>query len=335
MHRLLKAINVPDIPPMSKAGCTQFVADRDRWWGEYTNCQAFAKQSNASAKRFHGEVETDGVSVSVLVFHPNPPSPSEPPPPHMPASAQRRKRQRQQDTMSDSQWVKGLPSHSIDQAQRIVGLDPGRKSLFTAAVHSQAARQNLQEMPLQNPHEILSCSSSRWHESSGTKLRSAKTDKWLQSNEALRSALGDMPTAKVASTEAFLQHIKYRLQHLPTALGHFGNLRHKKLLWTTHIKHQQAYTVICRDICRNDSSTVVAYGDASFSSSCCKGNPSTPTVSLRRKLGQCCKVYNTDEFRTSMLCCACKSRMDGMTLPLTGNTSCQSCSQAADVAHRH
>lgn len=207
----------------------QFVADRDRWWSTYTNCQEFAKQSNASAKRSHGEVETDDVSVSVLVFHPNPPSLSEPPPLHIPASAARRTRQRLEQDMTDSQWVKGLPGRSIDQAQRIVGLDPGRKSLFTAAVHSQAARQNLQERPLQTPHEILSCSSSRWREISGIKFRSAKTDKWLQSNEALRSALGDTPTAKVYTTEAFLQHVKYRLQHLPAALEHFGDLRHRKL----------------------------------------------------------------------------------------------------------
>ena len=317
---------------MSKDGCKQFVADQDMWWGRYTNCQAFAKQSNVSAKRFHGQVETDGISVSVLVFHPNPPSPS-PSLPRTPASAQRRKRQRQQQNIADSQWVKGLPNHSIDQAQRIVGLDPGRKALFTAAVHSQAATDNLQERPMQTPHQILSCSCSRWREISGVKYRAAKTEKWLRSDAALDSGLKDTPTAKVSTAAAFLQHIKHRLQHLPAALQHFGDSRHKKLRWRTCIKRQQAYTVICREICRNDSNTVVAYGDASFSSSS-KGNPSTPTVSLRRKLGQCCRVFDTDEFRTSMLCCACKKRMDGMPLPLAGNTSCQSCSQAADVAHR-
>ena len=34
----------------------------------------------------------------------------------------------------------------------------------------------------------------------------------------------------------------------------------------------------------------------------------------------CCHVYDTDEFRTSKLCCACKTAMDGMPLPLLGNT---------------
>ena len=104
------------------------------------------------------------------------------------------------------------------------------------------------------------------------------------------------------------------------AQTHFGDRRHRQLRWRSFIKQQQAYTAICKEISGGSKETVVAYGDAKFSSSCCKGNPCTPTVSLRRKLGHCCQVYDTDEFRTSKLCCACKTAMDGMPLPLLGNT---------------
>ena len=80
-------------------------------------------------------------------------------------------------------------------------------------------------------------------------------------------------------------------------------------------KHTPAYA----DISAGSADTVVAYGDASFSSSCCKGNPSTPAVSLRRNLGYHCKVFDTDEVCTSRLCCARKTAMEGMLLPVTGN----------------
>jgi len=30
-------------------------------------------------------------------------------------------------------------------------------------------------------------------------------------------------------------------------------------------------------------------------------------------------VFDTDEFRTSKLCCACRTPMNGMPLPVTGN----------------
>ncbi|KAL3143186.1 hypothetical protein ABBQ38_002044 [Trebouxia sp. C0009 RCD-2024] len=108
------------------------------------------------------------------------------------------------------------------------------------------------------------------------------------------------------------------MQYEAAAVDHFGDRRHRQLRRRTFIKTQQAYSALCRSISAGSQDTVVAYGDASFSSSCCKGNPSTPTVSLRRNLGYHCKVYDTDEFRTSRLCCACKTAMDGMPLPVTG-----------------
>ena len=123
------------------------------------------------------------------------------------------------------------------------------------------------------------------------------------------------PNSQVASSAQFLHHIRHRMQHTAAAQTHFGD---RQLRWRSFIKRQQAYTAICKEISGGSKETVVAYGDAKFSSSCCKGNPSTPTVSLRRKLGHCCQVYDTD--RTSKLSCACKTAMDGMPLPLLGNT---------------
>ena len=111
----------------------------------------------------------------------------------------------------------------------------------------------------------------------------------------------------------------HRVQHAAAVQKHFGDQRHRQLRWSTYIKRQKAYASICKDITGGNSNTVVAYGDANFSSSCCKGNPSTPTVSLRRALGRQCRVYDTEEFRMSRLCCACNTAMNGMKLPLTGN----------------
>ncbi len=157
-------------------------------------------------------------------------------------------------------------------------------------------------------------------EAAGIKYRLLKTELWISRKPGLNAALLATPTAKVASSAQFLHHIRHRMQHTAAAQTHFGDRRHRQLRWRSFIKQQQAYTAICKEITGGSKETVVAYGDAKFSSSCCKGNPSTPTVSLRRKLGHCCQVYDTEEYRTSKLCCACKTAMDGMPLPLLGNT---------------
>ena len=188
---------------------------------------------------------------------------------------------------------------------------------FTANRQLTACRK---QRPCQQKNESLSWSCSRWQEAAGIKYRLHKTDLWMSRKPGLNAALLATPTAKVASSALFLLHVCHRMQHTAAAQTHFGDRQHRQLRWRSFIKRQQAYSAICKEISGGSSDTVVAYGDAKFSSSCCKGNTSTPTVSLRRKLGNCCQVYDTDKFRISKLCCACKTAMDGMPLPLLGNT---------------
>ena len=291
----------------------RFASSPDYWWSRFTNAICFSKWTapTSERKRFHNfadEVVTDGVSVSVVMFKPQP---------VQSAPTMGRKRKRQQQTSTE--WVRGLPSRDIGDVQRIVGLDPGRKSLFTAAVHSQAAEDSLQgQRSSGTKYPTLTWTSSRWREVSGIKYRLSKTELWLNGEYSLKAALQDTPTAKVATVAAFSNHLRHRMRYEAAAVNHHGDRRHRQLRWRTFIKRQHAYTSICQTISSGSPNTVVAYGDAGFSSSCCKGNPSTPTVSLRRKLGYHCKVFDTDEFRTSKLCCACKTAMDGMPLPVTG-----------------
>ena len=333
-----------NVPPLTKeVAKVEFNDQADYWWNRYTSCLSFSRQvpiPNSSQRRhtFHHEVTTDGVSAGVLMLHPAPsaeaPSPSAEAPP---SGSKKRKRQQKalpppngkkdkqkQQQQTSTEWVRDLPGRDIGQPPRIVGLDPGRKSLFTAAIHSQSAADSLQEQhtPDSTPdskYTTLSWTSSRWREASGIKYRQLKTELWYNKRPQLKAALEDTPSAKVATVDLFRQHITYRLRHEAAAVKHFGDKRHRHLRWRTFRRRQSAYAAICRDITAGSADTVVAYGDASFSSSCCKGNPSTPTVSLRRCLGYHCKVYNTDEFRTSRLCCACKTPMPGMPLPVTGN----------------
>ncbi|DBA98826.1 TPA: hypothetical protein ACH3X1_014589 [Trebouxia sp. C0004] len=227
--------------------------------------------------------------------------------PSAPPASKKRRRQEQ----CVIEWVQGLPDRHLVQPPRIVGLDPGRKALFTAVVHSLHGGRLCQ-----SKYASLFWSCSRWREASSIKFRLQKAELWISRKPALDAAL---KAAKVANSAQFLQHIRHRVQHTAAAQAHYSNRRHSQLRCRSFIKQQQACSAICKTISGGSSDTVVAYGDAKFSSSCCKGNPSTPTVSLRRKLGNCCQMYDTDEFRTSKLCCACKTAMDGMPLPPLGN----------------
>ena len=237
-----------------------------------------------------------------------------------PPPGRKRKRWQESSRPATGEWVQGLPNRHLVQPACIVGLDPG-KTLLTAVVHSQQAADSLQgERPCEHRYDSLSWSYSRGQEADGVKYRLRKTDLWISRKADLNAALLATRTAKVASSAQFLHHICHRMQHTAAARTHFGDRRHRQLRWRSFIKRQQAYSAICKEISGGNQDTVVAYRDAKFSSSCCKGNPSTPTLSLRRKLGHCCQVCDTGEFRTSKLCCECKTAMDGMPLPPLGNT---------------
>ena len=127
------------MPTLSPADIKEFTAARAYWWQRYTDYQSFCTHTEHTHRDFHFQVETDGISVSILMFQPTSGSTSVSAPPV--ASKKRKRRQQQQAT---SAWVSGMPDSQLLQAPRIVGLDPGRKALFTAVVHSQQAADSLQ-----------------------------------------------------------------------------------------------------------------------------------------------------------------------------------------------
>ena len=243
---------------------------------------------------------------------------------------------RKQEQQTGAEWVRDSSDRNIGQIQRVVGLDPGRKSLFTAAIHSQSAADSLQEQRSHGTKYTLSWSSNRWREASGINYRVHKTQLWFCKDFNLKAALVETPSAKVATVPLFMEQVQYRMQYEAAAVTHLGDRRHRQLCWRTLIKQQQAYSAICKAISAGSADTIVAYGDASFSSSSGNGNPSTPTVSLRRILGYHCKVFDTDEFRTSRLCCACKIPMGGMPVPVTGDflqVTCMTCCKMSSTLH--
>ena len=250
--RLLKAAGVAGVPSLTAStGAKEFIEDKESWWNQYTDCIKFSKRAQQSRRRFHFQVQTDGISVSVLMFQPFPEAPTQkntstatatPPP------GRKRKRQQQISRAATVEWVKCLPDRHVVQPARIVGLDPGRKALFTAVVHSQQAADSLQEQrPCQQKYESLSWSCSRWQEAAGIKYRLHKTDLWMSRKPGLDAALLATPTAKVASSALFLLHIRHRMQHTAAAQTHFGDKRHRQLRWRSFTKRQQAYSAICKE----------------------------------------------------------------------------------------
>ena len=289
---------------LSKDSCSDFTAREDHWWRIFTSSPQFCQQIK---RLFAHQLNTDGVSVGVVTFKKQQ---AQPPPP---AKSKKRKH----NASKPSAWVQGLPANTPITAARIIGLDPGRNSLFTAVIHEEHATNHLQA-PQPIKHQVLSWSRSRWQEVSGIKHAKLMRELWIHDDPTVMENLLDTPTPKAATTVAFGRHIFYRLTHMPATVTHYGARKYRQLRWSLYMQKQRAMASMCNSITGGKRDTIVAYGDAKFA--CCgKGNEATPTTSIRKKLGAACRVYDVDEFRTSKLCCACHHAMAGMPLPSMGN----------------
>ena len=211
--------------------------------------------------------------------------------------------------------MRGTDAAVIKQAQpdgRLVALDPGQHSIFTAAVHDREdMEQHLQaaSLTLSQRYRTFSWSNSRWREVSGSKEHKAKSDKWLQDASDLRANLLSTPTPKVADTQAFGIHINHRLQHALAVQLHQAVPSQAE-----EEKENQAPESTAGGLQLHSSKTVVAHSDAKFSS-ISRGLAPTPTSSLRCHLGTTCGFCEMEELHTSMLCCACHKAMVGTPIP--------------------
>ena len=205
---LLKEGKFENVGTLSKPSCKEFAKLQDYWWRIFTSSPHFCQRIK---REFAHRLVTDGVSVGVATFR-SKQDDSKEDTTSIPAKSAKRKR-----TASRSiAWVQGVPASTPLIAERILGLDPGRNSLFTAVIHEERATNNLQaSQPIQ--HRVLSWSQSRWQEVSGIKHSKLKRELWSRYDPILRDSLLATPTPKVASTAAFGNHISHRLMHLPAA----------------------------------------------------------------------------------------------------------------------
>ena len=156
-------------------GEAAFTRDADIWWGNCTGAPSFCASIK---KEFQHRVTTDGYSASVTTVR----MPADGQAASTAPASQQKKRKRAAAAVDpNQQWVRGVDAGAIKQAQldgRLVAVDPGRRSIFTAAVHDrEGLEQDLQAdspTPSQR-YRSFSWSNKRWHEVSGTSEHNAKS----------------------------------------------------------------------------------------------------------------------------------------------------------------
>ncbi|KAI3656285.1 hypothetical protein MP638_004687, partial [Amoeboaphelidium occidentale] len=109
--------------------------------------------------------------------------------------------------------------------KRVVGLDPGRKDIFSCFDGTKAVH----------------CSNKEWQEISA-----------------------GMPSSKVCSEDLFISYLTYELQNFEVLDGFYRSKQWRQLGRKTDIRRQKAYDFVCKRIAGINLDSVVAFGSAGF-----------------------------------------------------------------------
>jgi len=251
-------------------------------WNQLFYIDEFMK-GKGKKKTFQGFIKTDGVSVGVVLREPK-----------------------------RIKLEKNKKIEDPKNYERIIGLDPGRKCIFTGAIHSDKAKESFEigyTGKDKTKYEIIKMSSGEFHTKCGYRNRTQMTSYWTSQNSTIKEYNKNCLSAKVPTLAQYLEYCKYQLKHLKVLIDFYGTKRFRRLGFDVYIKKQKTYEEIIKRITQGKK-TLIAYGDASFPNNG-KGTETTPTSTLRKKLSHRCKIVDYDEFRTSMNCCSCFQPMKG------------------------
>lgn len=280
---LLKKAEVPGVPTgnwESTAQAEQFHASVFKIW---------RLTSGRKAYRYAYFLRTDGVAVSVTLL--------------------RRRHPNDGGDGSDDEEGNGRGGEvfegprDLPPGSPIIGLDPGRRSLFhtvcrTVVAESCAAVPGPAAAPVRVQN--AKCSNRHYRALCGTVNRQRKVEAWM-TREGLKEHLEGVPSCKVVTSGELKVHIEYSFQHLSEVMRLFGSRQYKKHRQNGFYRKNAALEHLAKMVTGGRRDAIVAYGAAKFGS-CVRGNPPVGLKAMLRRLQQRCTVFLVDEHRTSRVC---------------------------------
>ncbi len=209
----------------------------------------------------------------------------------------------------------------LESSTQVVAMDPGRKPIFTAVVHNQAALDSLHSPSPENvKHEVIKWSKRRFYQDAGYTHHNRVTKIWTDKAPLIKALNAEVLSAKTSSLGLFESYARYVLPNLETVMSFYNCKRFKRLRGKTYISRQKAYEKLVSELTAGDSNSLIVWGDASFPSTG-RGSPALPTSGLRKKVGSRARVLDHDEFRTSMLAACCHTELKSLQGPQSGKSS--------------
>jgi hypothetical protein len=131
---------------------------------------------------------------------------------------------------------------TIAERYRVVGLDPGRKSLGTWA------RSDLRQPGNPARYAVQHISTREWHHLAGTKRREQATKRRKAGKPLVELILARMPSGKVGTLDSTLSFVAYHLEHAAVLGAWWGERYHRRAAMNSYTDRQVAMDGLVRRI---------------------------------------------------------------------------------------
>jgi Putative transposase DNA-binding domain len=235
----------------------------------------------------------------------------------------------------------------------IVGLDPGRRSIFTAA-YLDYDFENMIDQNIKPDIEYWSycdLSAGRWKHLTSEHAFKNRQKRWLEADIknsevipanaepawkgrvncmrfSIKHLQSTISSPAVTSLEKYKLHVKSTSFSTAKLEKYFFCHRELKLRFDSYSCCQKAYEKVLNELKNFAPNPVIAFGSAKFNYASSGSSP-TPNSTMAKKIASMFQVVWIDEFRTSRLCCECSNMLQG-----THNWSVKICIVCKKVVNR-
>ena len=211
----------------------QFEETRDDWW----RCLFQLERYDMENRKFAGEILADGVGVSIVMRRKKCQE-------RMDEEAEitrKRREDRASPVKTKSGPKKGrslkkehkLPQIDLGTYDRVLGLDPGRKSLFVTC---------------DMKNENLRCSTKEFYHDARYREGNRKSKRGIEKDESILEAVRNMPSNKTCDMTSFERYVVFLLPRLDRLLLFFQQRKFRNQRFKRYIYCRKKLRALCQRI---------------------------------------------------------------------------------------
>jgi hypothetical protein len=235
-----------------------FHRDRDVYWAKYLKLPKRQWANTTQTKQFARSIRTDGFTCSVLMTRPARKCPLGDP--NLPARYAKRTAKKHKRNTGDAQQVVQAHNEIGDKTRfsRVVGIDPGRKNVFTAAIDEAGERR------------FTKCSTREYYHLLRHHPLNDRIKRKLQTHPTLKEyAAGvNVPSVKTLQLAGIVRYLQYIMPLVPDLLAFYTQPPIARAKLARYTNKQKAMHMLCKRIVgeKKKQEVLVGFGNPTFSS---------------------------------------------------------------------